>query len=183
MSDEPILRVRSRSSIRSGSGRALIWPIAFLGAGIWVLALAEIGQAWEEGRLSDGYNPPAHTGDLVSVTMENGQEFFGTLDSISRTTIGLRDVFYAQLAQQNAHGDDQQTQPAQLTILRRRDSEWTQSDLMAIPVDRINYMETIGVDSRMAHYITNARSRPVLPSMPAPNQAPEPSKSDQPPKG
>lgn len=90
MSDEPILRVRSRSS--SGSGRALRLPMLILSAGIWVLALSEIGQGWEMIRLANGYEPPGRIGDLVSATLLNGQTFFGTLDNVTRTTISLRDV-------------------------------------------------------------------------------------------
>ena len=57
MSDEPILRLRSRSS--SGSGRALRLPLLILSAGMWVFALSEIGQSWEMVRLASGYEPPS----------------------------------------------------------------------------------------------------------------------------
>jgi hypothetical protein len=33
---------------------------------------------------------------------------------------------------------------------------------MAIPVDRIGFMETVGSDSRMARFVANARSQPPL---------------------
>jgi hypothetical protein len=163
MSDEPMLRMRGRSS--SGSGRALRLPVLILSAGIWVLALSEIGQGWEMIRLANGYQPAGRVGDLVSTTLVNGQVFFGTLDAASRTTIRLRDVFFAQLPAQTARGQDQDTEPRQPTILRRKDNEWTQSDVMSIPIERIAFMETVGVDSRMARFIANARSQPpVLPT-------------------
>src|SRR5271168_3780750 len=117
MSDEPILRVRSRSS--SGSGRALRVPMMVLAAGIAVLALAEIGQGWEMVRLANSYEPPGRVGDLVSSTLVNGQVFFGTLDSVSRTTIQLRDVFFAQLPAQLPRGQDADAEPRTPNIVRR----------------------------------------------------------------
>lgn len=161
MSDEPILRVRSRAS--SGSGRALRLPMLILGAGIWILALSEVGQSWETMRLASSYEPPARIGDLVSATLVNGQVFFGTLDGVSRTTIRLRDVFFAQLpAGATTQGEGERTP----TILRRQDNEWTRATMMAIPVERVGFMETVGVDSRIARFISDARARPAgLPPM------------------
>jgi hypothetical protein len=169
MSDEPILRVRSRTS--SGSGRALRVPMLVLSVGIWVLALAEMGQSWEMVRLAGGYNVPGRLGDLVSATLVNGQVFFGTLDDVTRTTVRLRDVFFAQLPAQLPRGQEQtDTEARTPTILRRKDNEWTQADVMAIPVERIAFMETVGVDSRMARFITDARSQPpILPGGPLGN--------------
>jgi|HubBroStandDraft_5_1064220.scaffolds.fasta_scaffold408509_1 hypothetical protein len=180
MSDEPILRVRSRSS--SGSGRALRLPMIALAAGIGVLALAEIGQCWEMVRLANGYEPPGRIGDLISATLVNGQVFFGTLDSVSRTTIQLRDVYFAQLPQQLPRGQDADAEPRTPNIVRRKDNEWTQAEVMAIPVERIAFMESVGVDSRMARFIADSHSQPpVLPTGPgapstgeAPRQPPPP---------
>jgi hypothetical protein len=156
MSDEPILRLRSRVS--SGSGRALRLPMLVLGAGIWVLALAEVSQGWETMRLASSYEPPTRIGDLVSATLVNGQVFFGTLDGVSRTTIRLRDVFFAQLPPgANAQGEGERTP----IIQRRQDNEWTRATVMAIPVERIGFMETVGVDSRMARFISDAHARPA----------------------
>jgi len=188
MSDEPILRVRSRAS--SGSGRALRVPMLALAAGIAVLALSEIGQCWEMIRLASGYEPPGRVGDLVSATLVSGQVFFGTLDSVTRTTIRLRDVFFAQLPPQAPRGQEADAEPRAPNIVRRKDNEWTQADLMAIPIERVAFMETVGVDSRIARFISDARSQPpVLPAGPgpigagaAPAQAPPPSPSGGPPK-
>jgi hypothetical protein len=167
MSDDPILRIRSRAM--SNSGRALRLPLVILSAGIWVLALSEIGQGWEMVRLASSYEVPARIGDLVSATLVNGQVFFGTLETTSRTTIRLHDVFFAQLPQQSARGADPDADLRAPTILRRLDNEWTQADSMAIPVERIAFMETVGVDSRMARFIADARSRPAaLPVEPPP---------------
>jgi hypothetical protein len=163
MSDEPILRLRSRSS--SGSGRALRLPMIALAAGIGVLALAEIGQGWEMVRLANSYEPPGRIGDLVSATLVNGQVFFGTLDSVSRTTIRMRDVYFAQLPAQVPRGQDADAEQRAPNIVRRKDNEWTQADVMAIPVERIAFMETVGVDSRMARFIADSRGQPpVLPA-------------------
>jgi hypothetical protein len=163
MSDEPMLRVRSRSSA-AGSGRALALPILVLSAGLWVLALSEIFQGWEMVRLASGYETPGRIGDLVSATLVNGQVFFGTLDAASRTTIHMRDVFFAQLPGQGTRTQDQEGEPHPPVILRRRDNEWTQAGEMAIPIERIAYMETVGVDSRMARFIADARSQaPQIP--------------------
>jgi hypothetical protein len=180
MSDEPILRLRSRSS--SGSGRALRLPIIALAAGIGVLALAEVGQGWEMVRLANGYEAPGRIGDLISATLVNGQVFFGTLDSVSRTTIRMRDVYFAQLPAQLPRGQDADAEPRAPNIVRRKDNEWTQADVMAIPVERIAFMETVGVDSRMARFIADSRGQPpLLPAGPgspgsgeAPRQSPPP---------
>jgi hypothetical protein len=160
MSDEPILRLRSRSG--SNSGRALWLPIMVLSAGIWTVALSEIGQTWEMNRLASSYEVPVRVGDLVSATLVNGQVFFGTLVSASRTTVRLNDVFFAQLPPQVGRGADQDADVRAPTILRRMDNEWTQADTMAIPVERIAFMETVGIDSRMARFIADARSRPAV---------------------
>jgi len=113
MSNEPMLRVRSQSSSNSssGSGRGLRLPILVLSAGLWLLALSELFQGWEMVRLANGYETPGRIGDLVSVTLVSGQVFFGTLDAASRTTIHLRDVFFAQLPAQAARGADQDAEP------------------------------------------------------------------------
>lgn len=180
MSDEPILRVRSRSG-SSGSGRALRLPMLILGAGIWILALSEVGQSWETMRLASSYEPPGRVGDLVSATLVNGQVFFGTLDSVTRTTIRLRDVFFAQLPAQEARPQGQDADDRTPTILRRQDNEWTRADTMAIPIERIGFMETVGVDSRIARFIADARARPA--GMPALAPADKPPAAGGPPKG
>ena len=59
MSEEALMRVRARAG--AGSGRALQMPLLILSAGIWVLALSEIGQAWEMVRLASAYG--AGTGE------------------------------------------------------------------------------------------------------------------------
>ena len=167
MSDEPILRLRSRSSSGSGSGRALRLPLIALAAGIGVLALAEVGQGWEMVRLANGYEPPGRISDLISATLVNGQVFFGTLDSVSRTTIRMRDVYFAQLPAQLPRGQDADAEPRAPNIVRRKDNEWTQAEVMAIPVERIAFMETVGVDSRMARFIADSHSQPpMLPAGP-----------------
>jgi hypothetical protein len=185
MSDEPILRVRSRSS--SGSGRALQVPILALAAGIWVLGLAEVSQSREMVRLASSYEVPGRIGDLVSATLVNGQVFFGTLESASRTTIRLRDVFFAQLPPQGTRAQEQEAEPRTPSIVRRKDNEWTQADVMAIPVERIAFMETVGVDSRMARLMADARSQVTsgqssnqLPGSPA-GQSPAPPAPGSPP--
>jgi len=194
MSDEPILRLRSRSS--SASGRALRLPMLVLSAGIWVLALSEIGQGWEMVRLANGYEAPGRIGDLVSATLVSGQVFFGTLDSVTRTTIQMRDVFFAQLPAQVPRGQDQDSEARAPNIVRRRDNEWTQAGVMAIPVERIAFMETVGIDSRMARFIADARSQPPLlpvgpgssgssatPRQPLPPPSDAPAAPGTPPKG
>jgi hypothetical protein len=94
----------------------------------------------------------------------------------------LRDVYYAQLPQQLPRGQESDAEPRTPNIVRRKDNEWTQADVMAIPVERIAFMETVGVDSRMARFIADARSQPpLLPTGPtnlgtgeAPRQPPPP---------
>jgi hypothetical protein len=175
MSDDP--RSRNRNREGGGSGRLLVIPVLVLAAGIWILALAEVGQTWETMRLAGRYDPPARVGDLVSTTLLNGQVFFGTLDSVTRNTISLRDVFFAQPA---PRGQEQDTVNQRPTILRRSDNEWTQATAMAIPVDRVAYMENIGPDSRIARIITDARGRPPAKSGSGPASPAAPSGS---PKG
>lgn len=171
MSDEPILRVRSRSS--SGSGRALRMPILALAAGVGVLALSEVRQSWDMDRLASSYEVLTRLGDLVSATLVNGQVFFGTLESAPHTTIGLCEGSFAQLPPQPTAAQPQDTEPRAPTILRRKDNEWTQADVMTIPIERIAFMETVGVDSRMARFIADARSQPpILPSGAPANQLP-----------
>ncbi len=185
MSDEQMQRMRppsssgswygseSSSTSRSGSGRPLIVPLLALAAGVWVLALAEIGQGWEMTRLASSYEVPADIGDLVSTTLVNGQVFFGTLDAASRTTIRLRDVFFAQLPAQDGRAQGQDADARAPTILRRKDNEWTEADVMAIPVARIAFMETVGLDSRIARFIFDARSHPsAIPTGPSGGQRP-----------
>jgi hypothetical protein len=158
MSEEALIRVRARAG--AGSGRALQMPILILSAGIWVLALSEIAQGWEMVRLASAYEVPGRVGDLVSATLVNGQVFFGTLESASRTTLRLNDVFFAQLPQQ-PRSLDQDADTRTPNIMRRMDNEWTRANVMAIPVERIAFMETVGVDSRIAKFIADARAHPI----------------------
>jgi hypothetical protein len=109
----------------------------------------------------------------------NGQVFFGTLDSVSRTTIRLRDVFFAQLppAVNGATQDEGDRTP---TIVRRQDNDWTRTTMMAIPTERIGFMETVGVDSRVARFIADAHARPA--GLPTPAPADSSSSPGTPPK-
>lgn len=127
-----------------------------------MLALAGIGQSWEMARMAGRYQAPARVGDLVSATLVNGQVFFGTLDAASRTTIRLHDVFFAQPPGQDGRAADPNAAAHAPIIVRRKDNEWTQADVMAIPIERIAYMENIGADSRMARFIADVRSRPQM---------------------
>ncbi len=176
MSDESIQRQRSRSGPTAipASGRALIVPIFVLSAGLWALALAEISQSWDMIRMASSYEVPARVGDLVSATLTNGQVFFGTLDAVSHTTIRLRDVFFAQMPAQTGNTLDPDAQGGRTpVIVRRKDNEWTQADLMSIPIDKLSYMETVGTDSRMARFIADARSHaPALPGDQSGGQTP-----------
>jgi len=67
--------------------------------------------------------------------------------------------------------------------MRRKDNEWTQADVMAIPVERIAFMESVGIDSRMARFVADARSQPpVLPGgLPSPGIGEAPGRVPPPP--
>jgi hypothetical protein len=120
---------------RPASGRLSSWAVAAVGLAI---ATALFMPALR-GR--EGFRPAGPIGSLQTVTLSNGQVYFGRLQSVEHGTIVLIGVFDAVTT------TDPKTQQRTTKLVSRQATDWHGPLDMAIPVDRIMFTETIGPDS------------------------------------
>lgn len=111
------------------------WAIAVAGLAI---AAALFTQAL---RGLEGFRPAGPVGSLQTVTLSNGQVYFGRLQSVEHGTIVLTGVFDA------VSTTDPKTQQRTTKLVSRQAADWHGPLDMAIPADRILFTETIGPDS------------------------------------
>src|SRR5258708_7036933 len=77
------------------------------------------------------FAPAGPAGSLQTVTLTNGQVYFGKLKSVERTGIVLTGVYYALTT------TDPQTQQRTTKLVSRQAADWHGPVDMAIPLDRI----------------------------------------------
>lgn len=123
---------------------------------------AQVYQAMQSTRAALQIAPPGPIGALHTVFMLGGQFFVGTLESVDRGTVILSDVFYLQSANNPVPNVPSAANPPPqrgAQIVRRKDGDWHQPDRMAIPIDRILMMETVGRDSIVNRWVEEGRAR------------------------
>lgn len=120
---------------RTAIGPLSSWAIAVAGLAI---AAALFMQAL---RGPEGFRPAGPVGSLQTVTLSNGQVYFGRLQSVEHGTIVLTGVFDAVTT------TDPKTEQRTTKLVSRRAADWHGPLDMAIPADRIMFTETIGPDS------------------------------------
>lgn len=152
-----------------GSGRtlrlAVPWPVLALllvfGATISAAALV---QAYHANMPRVQLAAPGPVGGLHWVVLVNGQIYVGNLESTDRGTVVLNDVFFLQPAVGPgavAPGGAAAAAPNRAQLVRRKDADWHQPDRMAVPIDRIVLMETVGRDSLVARLVNEVRAGTV----------------------
>lgn len=150
-----------------GSGRSarLTVPLpillGLLACGI-AIGGAQVYQAMQSTRAPLQIAPPGPIGALHTVFLLGGQFFIGTLESVDHGTVILGDVFYLQSANNPVPTlPSAANAPPQrgAQVIRRKDGDWHQPDRMAIPIDRILMMETVGRDSLVNRWVEEGRAR------------------------
>ena len=123
---------------------------------------AQVFQAMQSTRAPLQIAAPGPIGALHTVFLLGGQFFIGTLESVDRGTVILSDVFYLQTAGNPVPNVASAAVPPPqrgAQVVRRKDGDWHQPDRMAIPIDRILMMETVGRDSLVNRWVEEGRAR------------------------
>jgi len=112
--------------------------------------------------------------EYQAVFLDNGQVFFGRLESGGSGFLTLRDVFYVQRLNE---ADKKEAR----NILVKRGSEWHGPEFMRINSRHVVLIEPVAPDSRVAQLIREAKMphpRPAVAPAPAkpPAAAPAPAK-------
>jgi len=126
-----------------------IWlPVAV--ALLALLTLAQLIQGWRALRVDavqlSGLRTTA-VGSLCSVLLVNGQMYYGTLSSAEGGFIRLSDVYYVRASAQ-ANGP-----PASNQLVSRRKVDWHSPEWMAIPLDKVLFIEKVSAQSQVATLI------------------------------
>lgn len=151
----------------SGSGRSarltVPLPILLILAACGVVTSGALAlRAYTSMQAPVQLAPPAAIGSKVTVFIIGGQFFFGTLESVDRGTVVLSDVYYFQSPANTVPtlpGAAPTIPGRNNQLIRRKDSDWHQPDRMAIPVERILIMESVGRDSLVARWMTEGSAR------------------------
>jgi len=149
----------------AGRGMRLHIPLpillAFLVFGT-AISGASVYQAMQAGMSRVQIASPGQIGSLHVAFLVGGQFFIGTLESTDRGSVVLNDVFYVQSSgnQLPVLPSAAQAAPSRgAQLVRRQDGDWHQPDRMAIPIDRILLLESVGRDSLVAKLVAEARAR------------------------
>ena len=125
-----------------------------MGGALALALLAVI--AWSEAigalRLRSADADLGPVGSLSSVTLSNGQVFFGTLDAVNPDSIVLDDVYYVTTSA------DQQNNRQNRLVSRERE-DWHGPRRMWLPREKILLLEDVGPDSQVAKLIAQAEAQ------------------------
>lgn len=124
---------------RTAAGAPLL-PLAVLVAGLAVAAALFVQALGGPG----SFMPAGPVGSLQTVTLSNGQVYFGRLKAVDHGNIVLTDVF------EGVTSTDPKTQQRTTQLVSRRSGSWHGPLDMAIPADKILFTETIGSGSAVA---------------------------------
>ena len=91
--------------------------------------------------------------EFQAVFLDNGQVFFGRLEDVGSSFLGLRDVFYVQ---RTVTPDKKEA-----SVLIKRGIEWHGPDFMRINSRHVVYIEPVAPDSRVAQLIREAKKPPA----------------------
>jgi small nuclear ribonucleoprotein (snRNP)-like protein len=97
--------------------------------------------------------PSGPIGSLQTVTLTNGNVYFGHLKAVDHGSVVLSDVF------EGVSSTDPKTQQRTTQLVSRRSSSWHGPLDMAIPVDKILFTETVGSGSPVAKAIEAASAK------------------------
>ena len=120
-----------------------------------LLAAAQLMQGWSAWRADAARAKLAGMiaeQSLCAVTLVTGQVYYGTVAGIRAGQLRLSDVYYAQSTPSPGGA------PAQFQLVSRRKNDWHGPTWMAIPLDRIQYVEDVAPASRLASLIAQDRA-------------------------
>jgi hypothetical protein len=92
-------------------------------------------------------------GSLCSLLLVNGQMYYGTLVEAQGGFVRLEDAY-------EVHSQPQGSGPPLNQLVNRRKADWHAPEWMAIPVEKILFIEKVGPDSQVARLIRQDRSNP-----------------------
>jgi small nuclear ribonucleoprotein (snRNP)-like protein len=121
-------------------GRVRGFPLPALAILVVGLAIA-VALFVQALRGPESFRPAGAVGSLQTVTLSNGQVYFGRLKAVEHASIVLTDVF------EGVTTTDPKTQQRNTQLVSRRLSNWHGPLDMAIPVEKILFTETVGPDS------------------------------------
>ncbi|MHB1676015.1 MAG: hypothetical protein ACYCSS_00575 [Sulfuriferula sp.] len=138
-----------------GSGRLWVAVAIFLLA---LLVAAEWAQAWtawqKESGQFDQIGAVLGHGSLCAVTLVSGQVYYGTLVEAKNNYLRLSHIYYVQNVLPPNGG------PMQFRLVNRHKNDWHSPDWMAIPTDKILFVEDVGVTSRFSLLISQDQASP-----------------------
>lgn len=117
-----------------------------------LLVVAQVMQAWgalygNSGRF--GHIASIARGSLCAVTLTTGQVYYGNLADASDGYLRLTKVYYVQ-----QNGPQPNGAPMQFHLVNKQKNDWHGPEWMAIPDDKIMFVENVGKGSRLADLIT-----------------------------
>lgn len=118
-----------------------------------LLVLSQAVQAWatwhQAGKAAiDSIEP----GQLCSVTLTNNQVYYGEFVAANAKYLRLHEIYYVQSAA------DPATNQMSNRLVARRKADWHAPQWMVIPLDSVIFVESIGIDSRLAQLIAEDRT-------------------------
>ena len=92
-------------------------------------------------------------GAIHSVLLTNNQVYYGRLELNNRYSIKLSHVFYVQVVV------DDKTGAHTNKLIERSSNDWHAPTSMTIPIDKIMFVEVVGLGSQVAKLIAEAEGR------------------------
>lgn len=135
-----------------GSAALIALGIA-LGA---LLVGTQAARAWSDWRRVQAVAAPptGGAGALCSVTLINGQVYYGDCADSAPGYITLRDVYYVQVVPAQPGG-----QPGNRLVSRRK-ADWHAPQQMSIPLEKVMLVEAVAPNSRLADLVRQDRQAP-----------------------
>ncbi len=99
---------------------------------------------------------------LCAITLTTGQIYYGTLAEAKDGYLRISGVYYVQNATQPNGG------ALQFHLLSQQKTDWNAPDWMAIPLDKVLFVENVGTSSRVAKLIEQDQA--AIPSLNATKQ-------------
>jgi hypothetical protein len=128
--------------------------LAVIALGTLLIAAALLWRAVEVERFDSAFQPPGRAGSLQSVQLTDGLVFYGMLESVRPGTVLLDHVYEVQTAAQAGQV------PPQTRLVRRHSQDWHGPGMMAIPTERILFMEAVPPGSEVEKRITADEKHP-----------------------
>ena len=135
----------TRGSRRNARSTLVIAAVLLIGT---VIDGTLVFNAYNRGNPDFAVGP---TGTLHSVMLTNGQVYYGRLYRITGSAVVLDNVFYVEVSV------DSKTNDRTNKLVSREKNDWHAPTRMAIPLDKVEFIEVVGKDSTVAKLIDEAK--------------------------